>query len=75
VGKKKLGGGADFLSVIVLFLLSNYGPVRHCAITVKQFCDETERYTNGCCVELPMPAILATVRKPNFTLPLGEKPK
>ena len=26
MGKKELGGGADFLSVIVLFFLSNYGP-------------------------------------------------
>jgi hypothetical protein len=26
VGKKELGGGADFLSVIVLFFRSNYGP-------------------------------------------------
>jgi hypothetical protein len=26
MGKKELGGGADFLSVIVVFFLSNYGP-------------------------------------------------
>jgi hypothetical protein len=70
VGKKKLGGGADFLSVIVLFLLSNYGPVRHCAITVKQFA--TKRLLRRA-ADASDPSY--GNETPILHYPLGEKPK